>query len=308
MFIIRFGGGLGNQLYQYAFAMYLHNRYPNIELLYDAGSYLLNNEHNGFDLPEYFNFEMKKAEDALLEKIIPCEMFNRKHPRLAHTFLGKIIRVCIRRKKLTPNCYIIEDTPVGTFDRGIQKIENADQGVFYFKGGYQNIGYYKNMFDELLQYISFRTSIKSEECVILDKIKKDNALCIHIRRGDYVGTRFDVVTERYYRLAYEKMKEICKTKCTVFVFSDDIEYAKEVLKFIPEEKEYVYNSKCGFELYYMSKCKKYILSNSTFAFWGAFLNPSEDKIVICPRYMFKYNSMVYETSVPEKWIRICEKE
>ena len=118
---------------------------------------------------------------------------------------------------------------------------------------------------------------------ILQQIKSSNSVSIHVRRGDYVGTSFDVVTEHYYKKAIEYIEERVDNPC-FFVFSDNTAYVEELFKDIPNKR--IVDCNRGAESFrdmqFMSMCKNNIITNSTFSEWGALLNRNKEKMVIYP--------------------------
>ena len=125
---------------------------------------------------------------------------------------------------------------------------------------------------------------------------------IHVRRGDYIKypNHHPVQTIEYYQKSVDLLKD--KTD-TFLIFSDDIEWCKNNLNidnsiYIEKEKDYI-------ELYLMAKCDNNIIANSSFSWWGAWLNTNQDKTVIAPKKWFG-PAINEETKdiIPEKWITI----
>jgi hypothetical protein len=137
----------------------------------------------------------------------------------------------------------------------------------------------------------------------------ENSLCIHVRRGDYVGSvNHEVVTRDYYDRALEYINK--KTKIDkIYLFSDDIKWCEENLKFeIPTMyvgDEYAGEKAEGHHIL-MRSCKHFIIPNSTFSWWAAWLAPYKDKIIVAPKKWYpetsKYNDE--DNIVPESWIKI----
>jgi hypothetical protein len=138
--------------------------------------------------------------------------------------------------------------------------------------------------------------------------KKENSVSVHIRRGDYVGhsSLGGMITDLYYARA---VKEISNKKehCKFFIFSDDIEWVKENMNF-PESTQYVSSPDMENyeELAIMSLAKHNIIANSSFSWWGAWLNSNPDKIVICPARWTTGRGGKKQTRdiIPQDWIKI----
>ena len=133
-------------------------------------------------------------------------------------------------------------------------------------------------------------------------IVNGNTTSIHIRRGDFINypNHHPVQSLEYYNKGMELLKD--KTE-TFVVFSDDIEWCKSNLKgdnivYIDNEKDYI-------EIYLMSLCDNNIISNSSFSWWGAWLNENNNKVVVGPNKWFG-SAINHDTSdiLPESWIKI----
>jgi hypothetical protein len=150
--------------------------------------------------------------------------------------------------------------------------------AFVLTGYFQSVDYFKEIQDEIKQIFSPTSDFlnKANECY--PELSYENTLSIHIRRGDYlsISDTLPVVDISYINKAIEIIGDYSK----VFIFSDDKVWAKENLdneNFILVENLDDYE-----ELWMMSLCKNNIISNSTFSWWGSFLNKNVDKKIIAP--------------------------
>lgn len=141
---------------------------------------------------------------------------------------------------------------------------------------------------------------------MLYKIKSSNSVLLNVRRTDYLNTHYHGVMDKEY---LEKGIEIIKSKIEkpyFFLFSDDIEWCKENLKY--EDMTIVDHSYKGdrfsYYLQLMMNCKNFIIPNSSFAWWAAWLNNDDDKVVICPKNWFTDSKIDTSDLIPENWIRI----
>jgi len=141
------------------------------------------------------------------------------------------------------------------------------------------------------------------------KIKEKNSVSLHIRRGDYLTMQkaidtIGVCPLDYYDKAIREITRKIKNP-TFFIFSDDINWVKENLKtnsptiFVSGGKLKDYE-----ELILMSKCKHNIIANSSFSWWGAWLNNNPNKIVIAPKKWFKDTSKNTRDLIPESWLKL----
>ena len=140
---------------------------------------------------------------------------------------------------------------------------------------------------------------------MIQQIENSNSVCVHIRRGDYIGSSFDICTEAYY----QKGMDIIASKVenpTFYIFSnssEDLQWIKENYHF-SYDLVYVDLNNCDYEeLRLMYTCKHFIISNSTFSWWGAYLSTNEEKVVIAPS---KWNQdyKVVEDLYLDHWIKV----
>jgi hypothetical protein len=159
----------------------------------------------------------------------------------------------------------------------------------------------------MIEEISLKNQASEFFKKTLSRLESSNAVSLHIRRGDYVD---DVKNKYLLTFGLEYYNEaVSYIKQTVvdpvfYIFSDDIDWAKNNLKigeaiFVssPDIKDYE-------ELVLMSKCKHNIIANSSFSFWGAWLNQNFNKIVIAPKKWSNKFVKQYSNIAPPDWIRL----
>ena len=136
-------------------------------------------------------------------------------------------------------------------------------------------------------------------------MRNSNTVAVHVRRTDYLkDDRYGFLGEDYYRNALNIIKQKLSNPTIIF-FSDDMLWCKKVFEndsiFFCEDPVW----KDDFlQLYLMSKCKHQVISNSSFSWWGAWLNQNVNKIVIRPVRPFRDVSLYYENHYPTDWIAI----
>lgn len=179
----------------------------------------------------------------------------------------------------------------------------------YVRGQFQSEEYFKGIENILRDEFTLKQPLDSRYKELLDKIKSVQSVSIHIRRGDFMSvvTNNPLMPVSYYKNAVEYIKEKIPSP-HFFIFSDDIEWAKKNLSFI-EQIEFVSQpDMCDYEeLTIMSRCKHNIIGNSTFSWWGAWLNIHPDKIVISPKNWLgdtERNKIYVSHLLPESWIQI----
>jgi hypothetical protein len=168
-------------------------------------------------------------------------------------------------------------------------------------GFFQSEKYFVHNRQKILEFLNFEEISK----LVYEKygsLLKSKTTAIHVRRGDYLKfpNHHPTQTIEYFETAIKMIED--KTD-KFLIFSDDIEWCKKEFKvynviYIENEKDYI-------ELYLMSLCNNVIISNSSFSWWGAWLNQNENKIVISPSKWFG-NSINHNTDdiIPNSWIKI----
>jgi hypothetical protein len=135
--------------------------------------------------------------------------------------------------------------------------------------------------------------------------RRENTVAVHIRRTDYlVENGFGPLSEKYYRDAILMIRSRVNDPVFIF-FSDDIGWCKQ--QFIAEDFLFCEEAawdKDYLQLFLMSTCKHQIIANSSFSWWGGWLNANPDKLVIRPEKPFANNALMYESYYPVDWLSI----
>ena len=275
MVIVKIWEGLGNQLFQYAYARALIER--GFDVLLDVGG-------------EYTNTEDK---DYL-------NKFNTTIPYIDSTKMWQY-RYLLKNSAIDKYVYDIAKEMHWLFPLYEEKNAFYTRESFnppkmgYLKGWFQSEKYFADIRDILLKELSLKKPVKLP-ISLRDTFDKNITVSIHIRRGDYVRVGM-ALNELYYIRAIDRIKDYYEEP-VFLVFSDDIKWVK---KYIPLEKFIYISEEFDFrdyeELWLMTLCKANIISNSTFSWWGAWLNNDKDKKVIAPRRWLSSQSGI----VPENW-------
>lgn len=178
----------------------------------------------------------------------------------------------------------------------------------YLSGDFQSEKYFKNIESTLRKEFKLKNEIGIGSKQVLAEIVADNAVSIHLRGGDYVKgpkAKFHgTCSPEYYQKAVEKIRKEVDLP-HFYIFTDDIEWAKNHIS-LPDP--YTFVSKAGRpaqdELMLMVACKHNVIANSSFSWWGAWLNENPTKIVIAPKKWFNDPTMDSGDIVPESWIQI----
>ena len=284
MIIIRIMGGLGNQMFQYA--MYLKLKSMGKDVKGDTTTFYKLDLHRKYELSKFPNIKIEEATEE--EKQHYMEMAKRWYHRAA----GKLL---LSKKKVR----IFERL---RYSEDIFGVKDA-----YVQGLWQSERYFEDISDEVRRNFVFPEIRDEENEKNLQNIISTNSVSVHIRRGDYldnVNQRIygNICTSFYYEKALEYFKRKYKN-IVFFVFSDDIQWARDHIK--AENVVYVNCNKGDnaiFDMLLMSKCRHNIIANSSFSWWGAWLNSNEDKEVIAPAKWL--NTEKVEDIWCKGWIRL----
>lgn len=184
------------------------------------------------------------------------------------------------------------------------------KGNNYLIGYWQSEKYFAGNASQIRKDFSFRIEAEGENARLLDKIRKDEAVSIHIRRGDYVSNPSALAFHGlcgldYYEAAINSIQRE-KENLVFYVFSDDIAWARENLR-LPGEAHFIDHnkgSKSWEDMRLMSTCKHNIIANSSFSWWGAWLNAHPGKIVLGPKKWFLDESIPVQDVLPDTWRRL----
>jgi hypothetical protein len=175
-------------------------------------------------------------------------------------------------------------------------------------GYYQGEKYFVEHKDAVRTAFEFREPLTGEAAAIALKIKQGNSISLHVRRGDYVLPKYQKLygdtNTAYYDRAIAHMANAVKSP-EFFIFSDDIAWCREHIK-PPFPTTYADDAsrgpKAAFHLELMSLAKHNIIANSSFSWWGAWLNANPQKIVVAPKQWEVAH--VGDDIVPERWVRL----
>lgn len=269
MKIVRIDGGLGNQMFCYAFAIALAEA-SGEEVLLDTHRYKFYPNHNGYELPEIFDVKFQDATMRQLWKVTyPAKsvLMSRIFYRLPH-----------RRSEIVENyCKCYPDI-----------FKNPRDG--YYIGCWQWYKYFDNIREKVFSHLSFKKPLVGKNLELYRQIKgKDNTVSIHIRRGDYLTTPdyCNICDLDYYSRAISLVRERLGSHCHFVIFSNDMVWCSENIKpLLPDDEVTMVDWNKGIESYndirLMSACRVNIVANSSFSWWGAYMNSRSDKMVIAP--------------------------
>ena len=281
MIISKISGGLGNQMFQYAAGHSVASKLKTEHCL-DIRAYET-------DRVRSFGLDRLNISASIApQEILPPA----KHQSLLRYAIWKSLR--LKPKLLKEHKF--------NFDA----IERNFKGASYLSGHWFSEEYFQNFAAELREEFRLTGEFSDYGSNILRAIKKSTAISIHIRRGDYVDSdywrsKLGTCSIGYYHKGLEYIRSKIDVEFGIFVFSDDIDWASDNFK-TGEKTTFVSNSESTGpheDLMLMASCKHHIIANSTFSWWGAWLDARFDKIVICP-YPF-YDDKSARCITPASW-------
>jgi hypothetical protein len=267
MIIVHLKGGIGNQLYQYAAAKSLSLTSQNeLKLYFEDTNKFTNRTYalSAFNIPEPF------AHPSEVRRFRPDTGMLRK--------LKKMMGLDVDKK-------LVLEKENFTFDPGFFDL----RGDIFLRGYWQHLAYMKPCEAQIRKSLVFSDPPLGENKAMLERIEScGQAVSVHIRRGDYVSmsqqTGFKVLSSDYYQQAASGLCEEVPDP-TFFIFSDEPDWVKNSFDFnFPKViVDINRDQEAHKDLRLMSHCRHHIIANSTFSWWGAWLNAKSDKIVFAPR-------------------------
>lgn len=299
-------GGLGNQMFIYAIFKKLSNGTKIVKM--DMSWFKLTDMHNGYELEKIFGISFPIATFNEINKYADNKI------GILHTLKRRLLKSNYQKD--------FSGHKAITFYQEVLNYKDV-----YLQGYWQSEKYFSTMEKKLRKEFCFNFEIRNNSLKGTDFYENflscENKVSLHVRRGDYLSKRKGgakglarqlilgkepelggVCTKDYYSNAIDLIEN--KTiNSHYYIFSDDIEWCKKNL--ILPEKRYTFvdiNKKedSYLDMYLMSQCNHNIIANSSFSWWGAWLNSYDDKMVIAPDRWFQdgYSGDI----IPEDWIRI----
>jgi len=288
MIITRLKGGLGNQLFQYVAGFRVASKY-NEQLKLDVTGYE-NPKHMNSDTPRKYrlhafnlSFGVATSDEAMKARN-PLGLFS------------KVLRAF--------NQKILKKNYIDYHPEFFKKKHSYIEGYFQSEKNFEGIE------DKISKEFQLKKEFESESFLFeKNKIDKNKSVSVHVRRGDYANDKttnnyFGTCSLEYYKQAMDYMESKVQNPVYYF-FSDDIEWVKK--KFgLQDNYIFVSNPKLEDyeELILMSICSHNIIANSSFSWWGAWLNNNPNKIVIAPKKWVNVEPNPNPNIIPEGWVTI----
>lgn len=283
--VARIFSGLGNQLFQFAIGRAMALR-SDSSLLLDTRHFSKTSANVAFRL-NHFNIG---------QAVVAGELPPRRDEQPLRYHLWRTLRL--------PPRLIVEDGL--HFHAGMLR----PQTNVWLKGYWQSERYFADCAETIRNDLRIVTPPSAENARRLDDIAASPAISLHVRRGDYLLPQNQAVyatcSEQYYARALEAVASKLAQEPVVYAFSDDPEWVRNNLPLPFEKRVMAHNGREGDyeDMRLMSACRHHIIANSTFSWWGAWLNPSPDKIVVAPATWFISPKTRNPDILPEGWLRV----
>lgn len=295
MLVARVIGGLGNQMFEYAAARALSLR-TNVPLVLDISAFA------DYNLHVYCLNQFNIAGDVL-DQVEYVDVDKSKYVvRNSKSLIGRISR----RLKLGRRLKVFRETDL-VFDSEVLTLTDST----YLEGYWQSERYFIDQEQQIRSDFGLKSSPDAINQGWLEHINSVLAVSVHIRRGDYVtnpaaNAIHGVCSIDYYQRAVEFLRSRIASELCFFVFSDDPEWSKNNIDFGAKTFFISHNdaSKNYEDLRLMSACKHHIIANSSFSWWGAWLNADVNKIVVAPKRWFGGDEHDAKDLVPKEWVRL----
>ena len=286
--IIKLQGGLGNQMFQYALGRHL-SHITKAALKLDITSFKNDPKRdynlNCFNLREFF---------ATDEEIRWFKKYQRKPGKIWFLY----------NRLVADETKYVEERQFH-FDQKILQLKPP----VYLDGYWNTEKYFKDIEEAIRKEFTLKNSLSDYAKSLEAEIMGKEAVSIHVRRGDYVSDKHTnewhgSCSIEYYNQAIQKIAEHV-TNPHFFIFSDDPVWIKENI--IPPFLTTYLSGNAKYpeeDMHLMSRCKHHIIANSSFSWWGTWLNPNKEKIVIAPKRWFQTPKMDTRDLLPDSWIKI----
>lgn len=291
MIVVKLQGGLGNQMFQYAFAKSVA-RFYKTRFLLDT-DFLLDRDRNTHGRGAHFVFRdldltIFKAQLPLAKKNIEQDyLYTKKSFR-------EVLHLTNKKKHY------------GEYPFSFNKEVYIKNSSTYFFGYWQSEKYFAKIATEIREDFTLKQPVLKSSLELYNHIASKTAVCINFRRNDFLNNALGVTSMEYYQKAIDYITNHI-TDPYFFVFSDDITWCQQNFSinkpfFIIDHSHK--GDKFGNYFLLMQSCKHFIIPNSSFAWWAAWLCTYTGKIVIAPDVWFNHASHDTSDLTPEEWIRL----
>lgn len=299
MIVVRLKGGLGNQMFQYAAGMrlaHIHDSTLKLDVSF---------------LNDYGNAEGITPRDLSLDAFdLDLVIANPDECRISQLHSKPFKRFIYRHfvKTEYPNTYYLEKKL--SYNPSVRALPDNT----FLDGYFQDERYFSDIGTTIqngFRNPSAVNNLPSETEKLSEEIQSCNSVCLHVRRGDYVSNPttssfHGVCSLGYYETALQMIRERNSID-KIFVFSDDVEWCRanfpqsEALIVVGDAHS---GHRSSVHLWLMSLCKHFVIANSSFSWWAAWLGDHPDKIVVRPSRWFLSEDLSKVDICPSSWISV----
>jgi len=297
MIIVSLYGGLGNQMFQYACGKAISTRL-GVEIKLDIQHVIDRTPRKEFTFRDYelgvFNVNEHIATTEELRRFVP-NLWN----------ANEMVKHYYKLKRILLGNTLYREKLKFSYNKEIDSLKDNT----YLYGYFQTEEYFSNFRNDILNSFTLRNAIDDKNAALIAQMQAENSVSIHIRRGDYENSVFELLSlEEYYLKAIDAIKKDIESPVFYF-FTNEIEWVeknfsslninKTIVNINTEKQSYM-------DMILMSNCKHNIIANSSFSWWGAWLNQNTSKIVIAPKKWFRMGQYVETTHnlIPKSWLKI----
>lgn len=290
MIVVQLSGGLGNQMFQYALGRSLAIR-SSSSLRLDATNYVEYRDRS-FELNR-FPIRARLASHVELQR---CKGFG---------LFGRVVMPTLEKLIPSLGIQVVWETTTG-FDETVL----SRKGNLYLIGYWQCEKYFSEFAKEIRAELTMAGDLAVQDAAIADLIRSETSVSLHVRRADYVSDKatssvLGPLDADYYHAAMSLVGSRVRGP-HFFVFSDDPTWTRCNLRFDHPVTFVTHNGpgRGAFDLHLMSLCRHHIVANSTFSWWGAWLNSNPTKLVVAPARWYRDDGRDSSDLVPADWIRV----
>jgi len=291
MIIVRIIGGHSNQLFQYAVGRSLANK-RQTQLKLDTSTYFDNQPDE--NTPRDYELRAYPLRAGIASKREVANALTEDQIASVRTWLKRRVQFTVYSEKSSPFQPEVLDLPKNS----------------YLIGYWQNENYFKDIRDELVKDFEPIKPLTTKNRKYLSEIQSTQSISLHVRREDYVNNKnanefHGLVPLDYYKAALEVvLNKTAGTNRHLFVFSKEIDWCKKNMK-LNLPVTFIEGNKDGSDdMRLMKHCRHNVLANSSFSWWGAWLNQNPDKVVVAPKIWFQDPAANKNMELPRNWIRI----
>jgi hypothetical protein len=286
MIISQLTGGLGNQMFQYAFGFNLAKKHRTIHRLH-----FISHKSN---TPRHFELNNLRISNKMATM-----------PELNRVGIPQSkLSILFEKLRLKRSHIINED------ESSYQLLTDELPEKSYIQGYWQSEKFFIDSASELRKEFSFKKKLLGKNILLASQIQQCNAIAVHIRRGDYVT---NINASKYHGTCtieyYKKGIQLIQSRISnpiFYYFSDDPEWTKNNLGSNTNDCYIDWNQgeDSYIDMQLISLCKHSIIANSSFSWWGAWLNSNRSKLIVAPRKWYEDQSVDSSRIIPQSWIKI----